>query len=54
MKFIHDGQIVTVQSMGDIFIFSKPVLQISHSDNDLFLTGLTFDEVQTLEMEDFC
>ncbi|RVW61582.1 hypothetical protein CK203_066295 [Vitis vinifera] len=54
VKFIHDGQIVTVQSMGDIFIFSKPVLQISHSDNDLFLTGLTFDEVQTLEMEDFC
>ncbi|KAL6320868.1 hypothetical protein AAG906_008868 [Vitis piasezkii] len=25
----------------------------SHSDDDLFLTGFTFDEVQTLEMEDF-
>ncbi|RVW97124.1 hypothetical protein CK203_030031 [Vitis vinifera] len=27
--------------------------KISHSDDDLFLTGFTFDEVQTLEMEDF-
>ncbi|RVW64890.1 hypothetical protein CK203_064809 [Vitis vinifera] len=26
----------------------------SHSDDDLLLTGFTFDEVQTLEMEDFC
>ena len=53
MKFIHDGQIITVQSMGDMFISAEPVLQISHSDDDLFLTGFTFDEVQTLEMEDF-
>ena len=30
------------------------MLQISHSDDDLLLTGFTFDEVQTLEMEDFC
>ncbi|RVW87640.1 hypothetical protein CK203_041205 [Vitis vinifera] len=28
--------------------------QISHNDDDLFLTGFTFDEVQTLEIEDFC
>ncbi|RVW12007.1 hypothetical protein CK203_087242 [Vitis vinifera] len=27
--------------------------KISHSDDDLFLTRFTFDEVQTLEMEDF-
>ena len=54
MKFIHDGQIVTVQSMGDMFISAKPVLQISHSDDDLLLIGFTFDEVQTLDMEDFC
>ena len=42
-----------MQFMGDVFISSKPVLQISHSDDDLFLIGFTFDEVQTLEMEDF-
>ena len=54
MKFIHDGQVVTMQFMGDMFISSEPVLQISHNDDDLFFTGFTFDEVQTLEMEDFC
>ena len=54
MKFIHDGQVVTVQFVGDMFISSEPMLRISHSDDDLFFTGFTFDEVQTLEMEDFC
>ncbi|KAJ9694023.1 hypothetical protein PVL29_009818 [Vitis rotundifolia] len=54
VKFIHDGRVITLQSMGDMFISAEPVLQISHSDDDLFLTGFTFDEVQTLEMEDFC
>ena len=54
MKFIHEGWVVTVQSAGDAFISIEPVLQISHSDDDLLLTGFTFDEVQTLEMEDFC
>ncbi|KAL6320602.1 hypothetical protein AAG906_008602 [Vitis piasezkii] len=39
--------------MGDVFISTEPMLQISHSDDDLFFTGFTFDEVQTLEMEDF-
>ena len=53
MEFIHDGQVIIVQSVGDIFISTKPVLQISHSDDDLLLTGFTFDEVQALEMEDF-
>ncbi|RVW58504.1 hypothetical protein CK203_110025 [Vitis vinifera] len=28
--------------------------KISHSEDDLFFTGFTFDEVQTLEVEDFC
>ncbi|RVW51602.1 hypothetical protein CK203_066778 [Vitis vinifera] len=37
-----------------MFISVEPVLQISHNDDDLFLTGFTFDEVQTLEMKDFC
>ena len=54
MKFIHDDQIVTVQSMGDMFISTEPKLQISHSDDYLLLIGFIFDEVQTLEMEDFC
>ena len=54
MKFIHEGQVITVQSTRDMFISAEPVLQISHSDNDLLLTGFAFDEVQTLEMEDFC
>ena len=37
-----------------MIISAEPVLQISHSDDDLLLTGFTFDEVQTLELEDFC
>ena len=53
VKFICDGQVIIVQSIRDMFIYAKPMLQISHSDDDLFLTGFTFDEVQTLEMEDF-
>ena len=40
--------------MGDMFISAEPVLQINHSDDDLLLTGFTFDEVQTLEIKDFC
>ena len=36
-----------------MFTFSEPVLQINHSEDDLFLTGFTFDEVQTLEVRDF-
>ena len=53
VKFIHEGQIVTVQSVRDMFISAEPMLQINHSDDDLLLTEFTFDEVQTLEMEDF-
>ena len=54
VKFIHDGRVVVVQSAGDRFISAEPVLEISHVDDAIFLTGFTFDEVQTLEMEDFC
>ena len=43
-----------MQSVGDMFISVELVLQINHSDDDLLLTGFTFDEVQTLEIEDFC
>nr|CAN76697.1 hypothetical protein VITISV_009720 [Vitis vinifera] len=53
VKFIHDGQVITVRSTRDIFAASEPVLQISHSEDDLFLTGFTFDEIQTLDIEDF-
>ncbi|KAL6321646.1 hypothetical protein AAG906_025478 [Vitis piasezkii] len=42
VKFIHEGCVV-INAVGDI-----------HSDDDLLLTGFTFDEVQTLELEDFC
>ena len=37
-----------------MFAFSELVLQISHSEDDLFFTGFTFDEVQTLKVGDFC
>ena len=43
-----------MQFAGDMFISVESVLQISHNDDNLFLTGFTFDEVQTLEMKDFC
>ena len=33
---------------------SEAVLYISHSDDDLLLIGFTFDEVQTLTIQDFC
>ncbi|RVW43742.1 hypothetical protein CK203_074132 [Vitis vinifera] len=52
--FVAIFQVVVVQSVGDMFIAAEPVLEISHTDDDLFLTGFTFDEVQTVEIEDFC
>ena len=54
VKFIHDRKVIMVQSLRNMFASSELVLQISHSEDDLFLTGFTFDEVQTLEVEDFC
>ena len=54
MKFNHDGQVITVPSTKNMFASSEPILQISHSEDDLFFTGFTFDEIQTLEIEDFC
>ena len=54
MKFIHDKQVITVQSPKDMFTSSEQVFQISHSEDDLFFIGFTFDEVQTLEVGDFC
>ncbi|RVW88482.1 hypothetical protein CK203_043877 [Vitis vinifera] len=54
VKFIHDGHVITVQSTRDMLASSEPVLQISYSEDDLFFIGFTFDEIQTLEIEDFC
>ncbi|RVW88107.1 hypothetical protein CK203_042911 [Vitis vinifera] len=54
VKFIHDGWVIVVQFVGDMLISAEPVLEISHADDDIFLTRFTFDEVQTLKMEDFC
>ena len=45
VKFIHDGQVITVRSIGDMFISIEPMLHISSSDDDLFMIGFTFDEV---------
>ncbi|RVW62716.1 hypothetical protein CK203_060348 [Vitis vinifera] len=52
VKFIHEGHIITIQSDRDIITSSEPVLHISHSENDLHLTGFTFDEVQVVSLED--
>ena len=54
MKFIHDGQVITMRSTRDIFSVSETILQISHNEDDPLLTGFTFDEIQTLEIKDFC
>ncbi|RVW84684.1 Transposon Tf2-2 polyprotein [Vitis vinifera] len=51
VKFIHEGRIITIQSDRDIITSSEPVLHISHSENDLHLTGFTFDEVQVVSLE---
>ncbi|WJZ98443.1 hypothetical protein VitviT2T_016964 [Vitis vinifera] len=37
-----------------MFASPEPMLQISHSEDDLFFIGFMFDEVQTLEIENFC
>ena len=52
VKFIHEGCIITILSDRDVFNSSKPVLQISHSEDDLHLTEFTFDEVQVVSLED--
>ncbi|RVW69127.1 hypothetical protein CK203_060690 [Vitis vinifera] len=52
VKFIHEGRIITIQSDRDVVTSSEPVLQISHSEDDLHLTGFTFDEVQVVSLGD--
>ena len=53
VKFIHNGQVITISSIGEAHLTSKPVLEISHGDDDLLMTRFTFDEIQTVEPEDF-
>ena len=45
LKFIHEGCIITIQSYRDVVTSSEPVLHISHSEDDLYLTRFTFGEV---------
>ena len=52
MKFINEGHIITIQSDIDVITSSESVLQINHSEDDLHLTGFTFDKVQVVSLED--
>ena len=52
VKFIHEGRIITIQSNKDVVTSFKPVLQISHSEDDLHLIEFVFDEVQVVSLED--
>ena len=52
VKFIHEERIITIQSDKDVVTSFEPVLQISHSEDDLHLTGFVFDEVQVVSLED--
>ena len=52
VKFIHEGCIITIRSDKDVVTFSKSMLQISHNEDDLHLTGFAFDEVQVISLED--
>ena len=45
MKFIHEGRIIMKKSDKDVVNSFEPVLQISHGEDDLHLTGFVFDEV---------
>ena len=53
VKFIHDGQVITISSTGGAHLTSEPVLEISHGGDDLLMTGFAFDEIQTVEPGDF-
>ena len=52
VKFIHEGRIIMIQSNKDVVTSSEPVLQISHSEDNLHLTGFPFEEVQVVSLED--
>ena len=41
-----------IRSNKDVITSSEPMLQISHSEDDLHLTGFNFDKVQVVSLED--
>ena len=52
LKFIQEGHIIAIQSDIDVVTSFELVLHISHNEDDLHLTGFTFDEVQVVSLED--
>ena len=53
VKFIHDGQVITISSTGGAYLTFEPVLEISHGGDDFLMTGFAFDEIQTVELGNF-
>ena len=53
VKFIHDGQVITISSTSGAHLTYEPVLEISHGGDDFLMTGFAFDEIQTVEPGDF-
>ena len=53
VKFIHDGRVITISSIGGAHLTYEPVLEISHGGDDFLMSGFAFDEVQTVELGDF-
>ena len=45
VKFIHDGRVITISSIGGAHLTSELVLEISHGGDDLLMTRFAFDEV---------
>ena len=52
VKLIHERHIIMIQPDKDVVTSSEPVLQISHSEDDLHLIGFAFDKVQVVSLED--
>ena len=52
VKFIHEGHIITIQFDKDVVTSFESVLQISHNEDDLHLTGFVFYEVQVVSLGD--
>ncbi|KAL6310802.1 hypothetical protein AAG906_017437 [Vitis piasezkii] len=50
VKFIHEGRIITIQFDRDVVNSVEPVLQISHSEDDLHLIGLEDDSRDMVPM----
>ena len=52
VKSINEWRVITIQSDRDVITSFEPLLQISHSEDDLHLTGFTFDKFQVVSLED--